>query len=139
MGASALLDPGGFGCVPRGPGYLWTLGRLRLEAPRGHAPSGRHHNEPQVFVTRAEAPPGKTQELECLFSSETFDFAQGLTELSGPGPRFPDETPRPPGGLGRHLPQPARSRRCSDAGWVPGGAALDGVGQAKRHRSPRAQ
>lgn len=57
--ASALLDPRVLGCVPRGPCYLWTLRRLRLEAPRGRAPRGRHHNEPQVFVTRAAAPPGK--------------------------------------------------------------------------------
>lgn len=118
MGSSALLDPGGFGCVPRGPGYLWTLGRLRLEAPRGRAPSGRHHNEPQVFVTRAEAPPGKTQELECLFSSETFDFAQGLTELSGPGRGSPTRRRALPEGSGATY----RSRRAAGAAQTRAGS-----------------
>lgn len=71
-------------------------------------------------------------------SSETFDFAQGLTALSGPRAEVPRRGAAPSRGLGRHLPQPVRSRRRSDAGWVPG-AALDGGGQAKRHRAPRAQ
>lgn len=148
MRASALLDPGGFGCVPRDSGYLWTLGRLRLEAPRGRAPSGRHHNEPQVFVKRAEAPPGKTQELEYLFSSETFRFRPGShgavgarTEVPRRG-AAPSRGPRAPltaaGAQPALLRRGLGPRRGARRGW-PGQAASLAPGSVKaRPASPPA-
>lgn len=137
-------SPGIRQCPPR-PGLPVDIREAQAGGARSRAPSGRHHNEPQVFVTlAAAAPPGKTQGLECLFSSETFAFAHGLTELSGPGSRFPDEAPRPPGGLGRHLPQPALlrrglgPRRGARRGW-PGQAASRAPGSVKaRPASPPA-
>lgn len=148
MRASALLDPGGFGCVPRDSGYLWTLGRLRLEAPRGRAPSGRHHNEPQVFVKRAEAPPGKTQELEYLFSSETFRFRPGSLGAVGARTEVPRRGAAPSRGARAPLTaagaQPALlrrglgPRRGARRGW-PGQAASLAPGSVKaRPASPPA-
>lgn len=81
LGGSARRDPGDSAVTPR-----------------GGAPFGPRHTEPQVLVSRVAAPPGKTQEPECLSSSETLDFGPALTELEGPGPRFSDEAPRPPEG-----------------------------------------
>lgn len=94
LGGSARRDPGDSAVIPR-----------------GGAPFGPRHMEPQVFVSRAAASSGKTQESECLSSSETLDFGPALTELEGPGPRFFDEAPRPPGDSGATY----RSRRAAGA------------------------
>lgn len=84
------------------------------------APATWNHRS---FVSRASASPGKkTQEPECLSSSETFDFGSALLELEGPGLRFPDEAPRPPGGSGATY----RSRRAA-------GAAQTWAGSPPRH------
>lgn len=104
-------------CPPR-PGLPVDI----REAQAGGAPRPcTKRPPPQRTTGLCDACRGTSREdpgLECLFSSETFDFAQGLTELSGPGRGSPTRRRALPEGSGATY----RSRRAAGAAQTRAGS-----------------